>query len=132
MFSGNSSKTTQGIRVDVSTAYLHGESMPEHGRFVFAYQVRIVNESSSTVQLLRRKWFITDALGRNRVVEGPGVIGQTPTIQPGSMHEYVSGCDFPVPTGKMEGYFTMIRLPEKEEFKVRIPAFTMTVPWLLN
>lgn len=132
MFSGNTSITTQGIRVDVSTAYLFEKSIPQRGRYVFAYQVRIFNESGNGVQLMRRKWIITDGMGQKRIVEGPGVIGETPLIEPGNSHEYISGCDFPIPFGKMEGFFLMVRPVDGHEFKVRIPAFSMIAPWHLN
>lgn len=132
MFSELYSSITQGIRVNVRTAWLKEESDPDADHYVFAYQVEIVNESPYAIQLLRRKWHITDAIGRKRMVSGEGIVGRKPVIQPGEAHTYVSGCNFQEPVGQMVGYYSMVRLADKSEFQVRIPAFTMIVPWLLN
>ena len=132
MFSDKFSKVTEGIRVNVRSAYLREESLPLQEHYVFAYQVQIINESPYRVQLLRRKWVITDGVGMKRVVNGEGVIGQQPVLNPGETHEYISGCDFHTPAGKMEGYYYFIRSADDSEFRVRIPQFTMFVPYLLN
>ncbi|HEX2900910.1 MAG TPA: Co2+/Mg2+ efflux protein ApaG, partial [Bacteroidia bacterium] len=100
--------------------------------FVFAYRIIITNESAHTVQLLRRQWLITDALGRKRKVEGDGVVGLQPILAPGQTHEYVSGCDFKTPIGQMKGHYVMVRRDNHQEFKVRIPKFTMATHVALN
>jgi len=132
MFSERFSKVTEGIRVNVRSAYLREESLPLHEHYVFAYQVQIINESPYRVQLMRREWHITDGVGARREIEGDGVIGQQPVLNPGETHEYISGCDFDTPSGKMEGWYYFVRSVDGSEFKVRIPAFTMFVPYLLN
>ena len=132
MFSERSSKITEGIRVNVRSAYLREESLPEQEHYVFAYQVQIINESPYRVQLMRRKWVITDGVGFKRKVDGDGVIGQQPVLNPGESHEYISGCNFDIPVGKMEGWYYFVRSVDGSEFKVRIPQFTMFVPYLLN
>lgn len=131
MFSEPSSKITEGVRVAVRTAWLEERSSFANGHFVFAYKVQIYNESPQQVQLLRRKWIITDAVGRVRVVSGDGVIGEQPVLLPGESHEYISGCDFQTPIGHMTGYYYMVR-PDGSSLRVRIPDFTMSVPHLLN
>lgn len=132
MFSQPVDKTTNDIRVEVSTAYIADESSPLHNHYLFAYRINIINESPYKVQLLRRKWFITDAYGHKRVVEGEGVIGKQPTLGPDESHSYVSGCDFSSPIGKMEGYYIMYRVFDGKKFQVKIPSFIMTVPFVLN
>ncbi|MEM0996324.1 MAG: Co2+/Mg2+ efflux protein ApaG [Bacteroidota bacterium] len=132
MFSDIQSIKTDGVLVSVRTTYVVEQSSPHLDNYVFAYKIQIVNESSATVQLLRRRWVITDALGDKRVVEGDGVIGQQPTLAPGESHEYISGCDFSTPIGQMEGHYTMQRLLDDSEFEVRIPRFSMVAPFLLN
>lgn len=132
MFSETVSTVTNGVRVSVRTTYLKEESSPLHDHYVFAYQVRIYNESPYRIKLMRRKWFITDGLGRKRMVSGEGVIGKQPELAPGEMHEYVSGCNFETPIGKMEGYYSMLRTADQSDFKVRIPSFTMVLPFSLN
>ncbi|MBK9448053.1 MAG: Co2+/Mg2+ efflux protein ApaG [Bacteroidetes bacterium] len=132
MFSEVVSIRTEDVIVSVQSAYLPEQSNPAMDHFMFAYRIRITNESSFTVQLLRREWFITDAVGRKRKVEGDGVIGLQPILAPGQTHEYVSGCDFKTPLGQMRGFYGMVRRDNHAEFKVRIPKFTMATPVALN
>jgi len=132
MASNLSSKVTEGIRVNVRSAYVKDESSPQHHYYVFAYQVEIINESSYEVQLLSRTWHIVDGRGSNRVVEGDGVVGKQPFIEPGGKHTYVSGSHFQTPIGKMYGTYTMQRQIDGSLIEVQIPPFVMTVPYLNN
>lgn len=132
MFSSTSSIKTQGVRVDVRTAWVKEQSRPMLEQYIFAYQVLISNESPHQVQLLRRHWYITDAYGNKREVEGEGVIGRQPILEPGESHQYISGCDFKSPIGRMTGYYLMQRESDGEEFQVRIPEFIMSVPFIHN
>lgn len=132
LYSELATAVTEGIRVSVRSAYVREESSPDHEHYVFAYHVQIINESPYKVQLLRRKWEILDALGRKREVSGEGVIGQQPLLAPGQVHEYISGCNFGTPIGQMQGHYFMIRNVDQAEFPVRIPRFTMVVPFTLN
>ena len=70
------SAETEGVVVRVRPSYLAGQSDPAEGRWVWAYQVEIVNLSGGPVQLVARRWTITDALGRVEEVRGPGVVGE--------------------------------------------------------
>ncbi len=83
---------TRGIRIRVTPQYLEEESAPDEGRYLWAYTIEISNEGSETVQLRSRHWRITDGDGRTEEVRGPGVVGQTPAIQPGTSFRYTSGC----------------------------------------
>ena len=65
---------TDGIVVRVRPSYLAGQSDPDEGRWVWAYQVEIVNLSGTTVQLMARRWTITDGHGHVEEVRGPGVV----------------------------------------------------------
>ena len=132
MSSNLSSKITEGIRVNVRSAYARDESSPTHQYYMFVYQVEIVNESDYNVQLLSREWHITDAYGVKRTVKGEGVVGKTPIIPPGESHRYVSGSHFQSPIGKMQGYYNMIRKEDGANLRVEIPPFVMTVPYLNN
>lgn len=62
------------IKIQVQTRYIEEQSNPEYQRFVFAYLITIKNLSSQTVQLMSRRWLITDADGKQTVVEGDGVV----------------------------------------------------------
>ena len=75
-------EVTRGVRISVNPVYLESQSEPDSSHFVWAYQVRIVNEGEETVQLLTRHWKITDGRGRLQEVQGPGVVGEQPVLQP--------------------------------------------------
>ncbi|MBK0404762.1 Co2+/Mg2+ efflux protein ApaG [Adhaeribacter sp. BT258] len=125
-------QTTQGVQVTVTTNYLPDYSSPGQQHFVFAYKITIQNNSEFTVKLLRRYWQIFDSNGTVREVEGEGVVGQQPTLEPGESHQYVSGCNLKTGIGKMTGHYTMERLVDGREFKVEIPEFVLIVPYKLN
>jgi ApaG protein len=126
------SATTNGITVNVETQYLPEHSDPLGQKFIFGYHISIENGAPFTVQLLRRKWLITDGNGSVRVVEGEGVVGRQPVLQPGESHEYISFCNLTCEMGKMKGYYFMVRQSDKLELEVEIPEFQMIVPFKLN
>lgn len=123
---------TNGIKVSVGTEYLKEYSNPIQYHYVFAYKISIENCSDFTIQLLRRHWFIHDSNGQVREVEGEGVVGQQPELEPGQSHQYVSGCNLKTPIGKMNGKFLMTRIMDGKEFWVNVPEFVMTAPYKLN
>ncbi len=120
--------TTRGIVVGVQTVYLTEQSDPEAGTWVWAYQVRIENRGLETVQLLRRTWRITDARGRMQTVEGPGVVGRTPTLKPGEAFEYTSGTPLETASGFMSGLYHMVVPATGEAFDAEIPTFSLDAP----
>lgn len=127
-----SSCTTNGITVRVETQYLPEHSNPRGQKFIFGYYVVIENGSDITVQLLRRKWIITDATGVVREVEGDGVVGLQPTLQPGETHEYMSFCNLFSEIGKMKGSYTMLCVNDNSLLEIEIPEFQMFTPSVLN
>ena len=118
---------TRGIRVRVVPQFLEEESSPEDGSYVWAYTIDIANEGSETVQLRSRHWRITDANGRLEEVRGPGVIGQTPVLEPGASFRYTSGCPLTTPSGIMVGSYQMTT-EAGELINVAIPAFSLDSP----
>lgn len=123
---------TDGVKVSVETNYQPDYSSPVQSHFVFTYRIRIENNSNYTVQLQRRHWKIYDAQSSLREVEGEGVVGQQPTLEPGEFHEYVSGCNLKTELGKMKGTYLMERVVDGSKFQVNIPEFVMVVPYKLN
>ncbi len=116
---------TDGIKVSVEVTYQAEFSSPHQHHFVFTYKVTIENKSSQTVQLMRRKWEIFDAAENPKLVEGNGVVGQQPILEPGESHSYVSGCNLKSGLGKMKGKYYMERLLDGREFEVTVPEFQM-------
>jgi ApaG protein len=125
-------EVTQGVKVTVETEYQPTYSSPSQYHYVFTYRITIENQSEFTVQLLRRKWHISDAGFSSREVEGEGVVGQQPVLEPGQSHQYVSGCNLKSGIGKMVGSYLMERIIDGHKFSVNIPAFTMVAPMRQN
>ena len=78
-----SDTVTDGIRITVVPSYLKAHSDPAANKFVFAYNVTMVNEGETRAKLKSRHWEIVDADGERHEVRGPGVVGQTPELAPG-------------------------------------------------
>ena len=125
-------EVTEGIKISVDTAYVPTHSQPVNSMFLFSYTITIENCGSETVRLLRRHWHIFETNGERREVEGKGVVGEQPTLDPGDSHEYTSACDLSTEIGKMHGTYLMERSNTGERFYVNIPEFVMVVPHALN
>ncbi|EFK60024.1 MULTISPECIES: Co2+/Mg2+ efflux protein ApaG [Sphingobacterium] len=123
---------TEGVKISVESIYQPEYSNPEKEHFMFAYRISIENVGDYTVQLLRRHWQIFDAIGEHREVEGDGVVGEQPVIQPGESHQYVSGCNLKSEMGYMEGTYQMSRQLDGEIFYVEIPRFNLIANHRLN
>jgi ApaG protein len=119
--------TTGEVTVRVSVSYLPEQSEPARGRWFWAYHIRIENDGASAVQLLTRHWVITDGRGARHSVEGEGVVGEQPMIEPGASYDYVSGCPLATPTGAMQGTYRMVG-EDGASFDVAIPRFTLLAP----
>jgi len=121
------SEVTRSIKVTVRPFYLDQHSSPAENRYVWAYHVRIENCGDETVQLRRRHWRITDALGHLQEVRGPGVVGEQPVLAPGESFEYTSSCPLTTSSGFMVGDYEM-ETGNGENFLVRVPAFSLDTP----
>ena len=118
-------ETTRGVTVRVSPSFLPDQS--GEGRWVWSYHIRLENGGDEAVQLISRHWIITDARGRTEEVEGPGVVGEQPIIEPGRSFDYVSGCPLPTPSGTMRGSYQMVD-SNGRPFDIAIPAFSLDSP----
>ena len=123
---------SEGVQVSVETFYQPDYSNPIQSEFMFAYRITLENHNTFPVKLHRRNWQIFDSNGSNREVEGEGVVGVQPTIQPGESYQYVSGCNLRTEMGKMKGTYLMENLNSKQMFHVDIPVFEMIVPMKYN
>ena len=126
-----SDATTRGVRVQVQSAYVPERSAPQEGRYFFAYRIRISNNGEQTVQLVSRRWVITDANGHVEHVQGPGVVGEQPVLEPGESFEYTSFCPLPTPIGSMHGSYQMVSAGNTR-FDAEIAPFSLAVPTALN
>jgi len=126
-----STAVTHGIRIDVSSRYLPDQSRPRLARYAFAYTVRIRNEGNVSVQLLGRRWLITDAKGKVQEVQGAGVVGEQPILHPGQTFEYSSSAVIETSLGEMRGSYKMHTVTGKT-FDAEIAPFLLTLPHALN
>ena len=124
--------TTQGIKISVECQFETGQSDPSLNRYIFSYHITIENQSDKTVQLIKRHWKIQDSSFMFRVVEGEGVIGQQPVLEPGAIHSYTSWSPLSTPIGKMSGHYIMEDLLNGKEFEVTIPEFKLIANFILN
>lgn len=123
---------TCGIKISVET-YFEGTFYKNYKiNFAFGYKITIENQGNDVVQLDSRYWKIKDALNNTETVQGEGVIGQKPILQPGELHTYNSGCILSSPFGSMQGYYNMINFSTSENFKVFIPIFKLGANFALN
>ena len=118
---------TDGVTVRVAVTFMPEQSRIEAGKWFWVYHVRIENHREDTIQLLTRHWRITDARGMVNIVDGEGVVGETPVLAPGETHDYVSGCPLGPPHGSMEGLDTF-KDGEGGLFEARIPFFPLAAP----
>lgn len=118
---------TAGITVRVAVNFMPDQSRIEAGRWFWVYHIRLENHRDDTVQLLTRHWRITDARGTINLVNGEGVVGETPVLAPGQTHDYVSGCELTTRQGSMEGHYTFAR-SDGTLFRVAIPFFPLAAP----
>ena len=119
------SETTQDITVRVAVTFLPDRSEPAKRRWFWTYHIRIENDGHMPVQLISREWVIGDADGEEHLVQGEGVVGEQPVIEPGEAFDYVSGCPLPTSSGWMEGSYMMVG-GDGSSFEVVIPRFALT------
>lgn len=125
-------KGATGIVVNVQTKYegnfMQGQSM----RYAFSYRISIVNNSSKTIQICSRYWDIFDALNTVEVAKGDGIVGLQPTLAPGDIHEYSSGCVLHSHFGMMKGYYNVLSIEDDVLFRVKVPTFKLVASFALN
>ena len=126
-----SEAVTEGIRISVRSKYVPERSNPSGSSWFFAYEVTMSNESDEPVQLLTRHWIITDGDGAVEEVVGEGVVGETPTLEPGESFTYTSFCPLRTESGTMHGTYGMVR-PDGRTFDATIAPFTLTEPYTIN
>jgi len=123
---------TQGICVTVETQYNKEMSNPGLNEYIYSYEINIDNLSDFPFQLKARHWEITDALGNTRTVDGEGVVGQQPLLDPGQGFNYSSAVGVKTDMGKMIGYYIIENMLTKKELHISIPEFYLYPPFKMN
>jgi len=119
-----------GIDIRARAKYLAIQSDPGRNSYAFSYTITITNYREEPVRLLSRHWVITD---QNKVdeVNGKGVVGQQPLIQPGASFEYSSGTIISSEIGDMSGTYTM-ETEDGQLFEAPIPLFVLAIPDMIH
>lgn len=125
-------KLSNGIKISTKVRFKEEYSEPDKNYYVFFYRITVENFNSFEVQLVRRHWDIFDSNGIKTVVEGEGVVGEKPILQPGELFSYESACNLESGIGRMAGYYEMMRTENGELFQAEIPEFIMEVPYMMN
>ena len=114
------------MRISADPVYAPSHSQPPL-RHVFVYFIRIENIGGDSAQLFWRHWRIHDSVAGDQEVEGEGVVGESPVLAPGDVHEYQSFCSLVGRSGHMEGFYHF-RRADGFLFRVPIPRFELRVP----
>ena len=122
------SKTTNDVTVTVTPYFLDDQSSPQESHFVWAYQVNITNSGNKSIKVSHRKWLIIDANGKVINVQGEGVVGEFPIIEPGQTFEYTSGTPLETNSGIMQGFY-LVSQDNGEKLKIDIPTFSLDSPY---
>ena len=118
---------TNDIEVTVNPEYEDDQSSPFDNFFIWEYNIKIKNNSSDIVQLLRRHWVLVDDKGQVQEIEGDGVIGLQPVLKQGEEFDYTSSVHLTQPSGVMMGSYEMAKM-DGDIIKVEIPSFSLDCP----
>ncbi|MDQ6953949.1 MAG: Co2+/Mg2+ efflux protein ApaG [Mariprofundaceae bacterium] len=112
------------FEISVRPEYIEEHSEESDAQYLFAYHINIRNIGNKGARLMQRHWFITDANANVQEVQGDGVLGEQPMIDPGAEHRYSSFCVLETPLGCMQGSYQMLG-EDGKRFNADIPIFTL-------
>lgn len=123
---------TRGIRISATIEFNGAVRHQNAFQYAFLYHIKIENQSKDAVQLLTRHWKIIESLDQTQYVNGEGVVGNKPVLNPGESHHYSSNCLLSSPVGAMKGVFVMINFSTAQKFQVQVPILNLAAPFILN
>lgn len=123
---------SSGVKISVTPVFRSDLSHPFELSYFFNYTVHLTNQNNFSIQLISRDWYIFDSLGEAKYVNGVGVIGKQPILNPGETFVYTSGCDLLSELGFMKGFYTFKNLEDSSYFESTIPTFKLEFPARLN
>jgi ApaG protein len=115
-----------GVTVDRVVYNPQAETPPDRPH-CFVYFITIHNGTEQAVTIKARKWVVTNDRGEITALEGEGVVGQTPTIQPGDSFSYNSFHLLDTKSAVAEGSYLGLDTSGRPVL-TRIPKFHMRVP----
>ncbi len=120
---------TRDIEITVLPEFLPERSDDGERHYFWAYTVEIANQGAASIQVTDRHWKITDGQGRLEEVRGPGIVGEQPTLLPGEVFRYTSGCPLSTPSGFMTGSYRVV-VDGGDVFDAEIPLFSLDSPFI--
>ncbi|WP_413111222.1 Co2+/Mg2+ efflux protein ApaG [Thaumasiovibrio sp. DFM-14] len=124
-------QTFPQVKIQIVSHFETNQPAPTTQHYAFSYTITIDNIGQYPIQLLRRRWLITDANGKQMHVEGDGVIGQQPHIAPGEQFQYTSGTLIETEVGVMQGFYIFAD-HLGQEHQIEIPTFRLAVSNILH
>ena len=118
---------SEPIAINVETFFIESQSNPDRDYYVFTYTITITNNGNEPATLLRRHWIIQDFNQKVIEVQGDGVIGEQPRLEPGEHFTYTSGTSLETDVGTMKGSYTM-QTDQGDLFEATIPEFVLSAP----
>jgi ApaG protein len=120
-------KELAGLAVSVDEVlYMPDLDAPQDRPHPFVYFITITNDSPLAVTVRGRKWVVWQEDADTLVVEGDGVNGQFPRLDPGGEFSYNSK-HFVTGSSDAEGAF-FVEADDGRHFFTRIPRFLMRLP----
>lgn len=113
------------VNID-EVVYMPGLDAPGDKPHPFVYFITIRNDSPVSVTLKGRKWVVREMGGEVTVVEGEGIVGQMPVLEPGENFSYNS-YHVVAADATVQGAFFGVSAMGDRVF-VRIPNFQLKVP----
>lgn len=101
------------------------DAKQQDGKYHWVYAVIITNYNKYPFKLIARKWTIVESSGSITTVNGLGVVGQSPIIDPHSSFEYFSNVSLKTNAGMMYGFYTMVNCLTGIPIIIQTPCFTL-------
>jgi len=114
--------TTRDITVTVHPVYLDEPSNLVEHTFHFGYAVRVSNNSTKKIDLLRQRWIVRGADGSLQQPAEDATLRPRPSVAPGDEQTFERTCTLDSFDGIVEGTFLAQR-PNGEQFRVSVPSF---------
>ena len=117
-----------GLRVNIDdVVYQPQFPAPTDHPHCFAYYITIHNDSETKVTIKGRKWVVKESSGEVIAVEGDGVVGEFPCLEPGQKFSYNSSHVFSSQKAVATGSYLGID-DFGNKIITRIPEFEMVAP----
>lgn len=106
-------------------AYPEQLDTQEGGRELWAYCLRIENNSDKRICLIKKNFCITDSRGNNQYDFTQGFNGELPDLEPGEYFEYENTATFEGNAAVLYGFCEAINC-EGQTLKIKLPTMQLS------